>query len=258
MVLITLNIAKINMIIYIVNMLNINKLPTYIFSSYRSFKENEHHISRKINESVLILMIDGELNFEENGILKTLRKGDYYIQKPNIYQTGKKVSKLPKYYYIHFNGEYGETGLNETGKFYYEKIQDYINKLELLDEKDFFEKNLYFHLILESLLIKKENSIAEQIKIYLINNYQEKKSLINIANKFNFSENHIIRIFKKTFKVSPYQFLLNYRLEKAKQLLITTEMDCLEIAYLVGFDDYSVFYKAFKKKYLVSPKKIKN
>ncbi|MDO5550738.1 MAG: helix-turn-helix transcriptional regulator, partial [Lachnospiraceae bacterium] len=54
--------------------------------------------------------------------------------------------------------------------------------------------------------------------------------------------------------VSPQQYLLQYRLDMACQLLRTTELPIQDIAKRIGYDNQLTFSKMFKKKYEVSPK----
>jgi AraC-like DNA-binding protein len=64
--------------------------------------------------------------------------------------------------------------------------------------------------------------------------------------------------FRKTFKKltgeSPNQYHLNLRLNRAKDLLLTTNLNINEVAYQTGFDSVFYFSKLFKKKNGVSPK----
>ena len=64
--------------------------------------------------------------------------------------------------------------------------------------------------------------------------------------------------FRKTFKnitgVSPNQYHLNLRLNRAKDLLLTTNLNINEVAYQTGFESVFYFSKLFKKKNGVSPK----
>ena len=60
--------------------------------------------------------------------------------------------------------------------------------------------------------------------------------------------------FKKLTGLSPNQYYLNVRLNKAKELLAATSLNINEIAYHTGFDSIFYFSKLFKKKNGVSPK----
>ena len=52
-------------------------------------------------------------------------------------------------------------------------------------------------------------------------------------------------------------FLVSSRMESAANLLLHTDVDMTEIAYAVGYKDYSVFYKNFVKYYKMSPSEYK-
>jgi len=64
--------------------------------------------------------------------------------------------------------------------------------------------------------------------------------------------------FKKSTGLSPNQYYLNIRLNKAKELLTSTSLNINEIAYHTGFESIFYFSKLFKKKNGVSPKDYRN
>lgn len=68
------------------------------------------------------------------------------------------------------------------------------------------------------------------------------------ANMCNVSTSHFISIFKERTGVSPLAFRQNIRLERAKSLLVTTDLSIKEIALSVGYDDILYFQRIFKKK----------
>ena len=236
--------------------LSFDILPQFICFSSREFYPGEHHIDRCINESVLLLMKSGVLNFEEDGVPVSIKKGEYYIQRPLIHQTGKEVSLSPNYYYIHFFGEYDEIGLPLRGTFDMELIKKYIDELLVIWQdapKMELNNNLYCILSALSKSESEKDTPAHDIKIYIIKNYNKSITLDNLCKQFNFSKNHLIRIFKQQYGKTPYQFLIEYQLEQARQLLLTTTRSCSQIAFFVGFEDYSVFYRAFTKRFKTPP-----
>ncbi len=235
--------------------LSFNTLPEYIFSSWRNFFDGEHHIKRCIDESVLILVYQGELRFEENGIPVALHANEYYIQRPFTKQTGNAKCSAPKYFYIHFHGEYDELhGLPLRGTFDERHLKPFIEDLNNLGHD---ASKLEFHKCFYSILFelsKNDNvSPAQQIKNYLLQHYDSALTLDDVSRDLNFSKNHLIRLFRAQYGKTPYRFLTEYRLEKAKQLLSTTNRSCQTIANDVGFDRYSVFYKAFLNYYKITP-----
>lgn len=67
------------------------------------------------------------------------------------------------------------------------------------------------------------------------------------------SESTFRRDFKARFGTSPRQWIIRQRLEKAHQLLTTTNWDVTQVALEVGYDNVSHFISAFKKQYRHTP-----
>ncbi len=73
-------------------------------------------------------------------------------------------------------------------------------------------------------------------------------SLITLMNTAYF-----LRQYKKYFRITPYQYLMHRRLQKAAELLSNTCSPIAEICTTIGYEDVSSFAKLFKKQYAVSP-----
>lgn len=72
--------------------------------------------------------------------------------------------------------------------------------------------------------------------------------LAQIAARANYSPYHFIRAFRKAFHETPHQYLIRKRLEKAKELLATTNMPVTEICFAVGFESLGSFSTLFQKR----------
>jgi AraC family transcriptional regulator len=57
---------------------------------------------------------------------------------------------------------------------------------------------------------------------------------------------HFLRLFKKNLGVTPHQYILQRRIERAKYLLRSSRLDISEIALKVGFCDSSHLTRCFK------------
>lgn len=89
--------------------------------------------------------------------------------------------------------------------------------------------------------------------MYVEENLAKEIFLENFAKKAGMSKYHFCRTFKKHLNMSPMQFLLHVRLDRAKLLLENSRHSVTLIASEVGFNDLSNFIKCFKKIYGVSP-----
>lgn len=83
--------------------------------------------------------------------------------------------------------------------------------------------------------------------------YPEKLTLDDIAKAGQVSKSKCCRIFKTYVQQTPIDFLNNYRLEIASNLLSTTDNPILEIANSCGFSSQSYFTKLFQEKFKTTP-----
>jgi len=77
-------------------------------------------------------------------------------------------------------------------------------------------------------------------------------SLDDLASNSNLSKYHFLRTFKNDVGLTPHQFILIKRIEKAKEL-ISKGVNLNEVAFHTGFSDQSHFNRNFKKIYGYSP-----
>lgn len=89
------------------------------------------------------------------------------------------------------------------------------------------------------------------------NDLSEDLSLSILANAAGLSEYHFLRMFKQSTGVTPHQYVINQRIERAKELLQRTNMSITEIAYLLGFSAPAHFTHHFRRKTGVAPSKLR-
>lgn len=236
--------------------LSFEQLPHYIYSNSRQFLPNEHHMDRIFNEDVLIIMQKGILRFSENGIPVELHAGEYYLQRAGLFQEGPLASDTPNYFFFHFHGKFEEGGkLPLRGTFKYETLHPVIEAIELLGiaaPKLEYER-LFYNLLSELAKQQHNETLAEGIHAYLLKHYTKSVTLDDVAEKFFLSKNQIIYIFKAAYGKTPHKYLTDYRLDRAREYLVSTTRPLVVISTDVGFEEYSVFYRAFTSRYGVSP-----
>jgi AraC family transcriptional regulator len=89
---------------------------------------------------------------------------------------------------------------------------------------------------------------------FLDQRFAEDVSLDQLAGEVAMSKFHLVRLFKGSTGLSPYQYLLKRRLERGKQLLQTGELPIAHVAQAVGFGDQSAFATHFKKHFGLTPR----
>lgn len=89
---------------------------------------------------------------------------------------------------------------------------------------------------------------------YIEHNFQEPITVESIAAQCNIHRNRLLKIFKDKIGKGPQAYLMEYRMSKAAQLLITTNLSINEIGNAVGYSNQLHFSRAFKNVYGVSPK----
>lgn len=99
----------------------------------------------------------------------------------------------------------------------------------------------------------KDVNFGKDAMAYIIGNYAERISSRDAAEALYMDHSSFCRRFKRTFGTCFTDYVLSYRLEKAKVYLQTTERPITEIAFRVGFNDCSYFCKVFRERVGIPP-----
>lgn len=92
------------------------------------------------------------------------------------------------------------------------------------------------------------------IRTFMEENYNQKISIQELADMAGYSYHHFRHLFKKNLGISPFRFLLNKRLEKARNLLRHTELPITSIAMECGFSNNAQFCMIFKREFNETPR----
>lgn len=93
---------------------------------------------------------------------------------------------------------------------------------------------------------------------FIEQNFQNDISVEDIANTCGLNRSYFGKIFKDTVGKSPQEFLLNYRMVKAAELLKLTTFTIGDISSAVGYANQLHFSRAFKNVYGLSPREWRN
>tara|TARA_Y100001960_G_scaffold283743_1_gene319031 strand:+ start:1395 stop:2276 length:882 start_codon:yes stop_codon:yes gene_type:complete len=82
---------------------------------------------------------------------------------------------------------------------------------------------------------------------YIHNNYGQNIMIEDLAKQAGISTFYFARLFKKIIGETPHQFIMSYRVEKAKQILLSADNQMADVAISCGFSDQAHFSRVFKK-----------
>lgn len=101
------------------------------------------------------------------------------------------------------------------------------------------------------------SNVLPRIIDYINLHYNEKLSLQEIAQLYHYNPAYLGRLFKKIYGITVNEFCFTKRLEKAKELLASTEYNIYDISLSVGFSNTTLFYNQFRKHFGCSPKEFR-
>lgn len=225
---------------------------------------------RNLTNASFYYIADGVLEFEYGSFSFTANKGDVvFLGKKDVATIHNTTDQYSSLYYIAFN--YEESSPIPLSTHYRQTPYIHLFK-DILDAHrsmapysslkimSLFHRLLY-SLLLDSLKTKEEyistsriNAAAEYINI----NYYKNITIEQLCKITGYSPAHLRRLFTKTFGTSPQSYILDKRIEIAKEMLLDIpEKTVDEIADLLGMSSTSYFCKLFRAKTGVSPTQYK-
>lgn len=138
-------------------------------------------------------------------------------------------------------------------------ITDYLNK-ELADHD--LSTRCYHFLLQFRKIDQQQSNLQHPLFIQFIapiineieTRYSEELTIKRLAQEAFISTQYLNRLFKRFLNQSPYQYLIDYRINRAKELLVNEQqLEIQEIAWRVGFVSVSQFIHIFKEKVSYTP-----
>ena len=227
---------------------------------------------------IIHYILDGKGEFTVNNKTYKLGKKDGFLIRPGEETYYKADDKDPWIYmWIGFNGIKAETylkyaNLDENNHiFKYEKDSSLkkcileILSLNIMNNSNRLKIDGLLYLFIGNLIennkyMDKENSntqVDEYINIsidFINNNYSNNIKVTDIANYVGLNRSYFSNLFTKKMGISPQEYLLSLKMEKACNLLTNLQLSIGDVARQVGYEDQLTFSKIFKKSKGVSPK----
>lgn len=225
----------------------------------------------------LLYVATGKTQFFFNGEEKTVTAGNMVLIQPRQEQKYNYYAKdNPHVYWVHFTGSDVKNILRsyniplDNPVFFsgvsplYENIfKEIINEIQLC--KTGYQELITMYLKQIFILVARtlempRTAVASYIqgemeiaRRYLTEHYNENISIKEYAASQNMSVSWLQRKFKESFDISPMQYLLSVRINRATELLETSNYNITQIASIVGYDDPLYFSRLYSKIKGVSP-----
>lgn len=240
----------------------------------------DYYTTREGYASYLVKMtVDGCGQLEYNGQTYLIPQGHFFLidcKKNQHYRTAPGWSKWHSMW-VHFYGA--------TAKAYYDaflthnngsptgifpvpsNVMSLFSQLLDLDAKgqnqimtDFQAANLLTQILSECVLstmtmgkASDVPDIIQGVRLHLMNHYQEKQTLEDLGTRFNINPYYLQKQFKRYVGMSPSEYQIYLRMNKAKELLRSSKLPIGEIAYSIGMENLGYFTRLFKKQEGMTP-----
>jgi YesN/AraC family two-component response regulator len=139
---------------------------------------------------------------------------------------------------------------------FYDKIQS-ITKLEELQELEISMANSYFYILINDIQVTDNFTINKMLQ-YIHVNIENYLSLDKLSRDLNISAGYASNCFKKYMGISVMRYVQKTKIDRAKNLLLSTNKSILYIGILLGFYDQSHFSRTFKSIVGISPTVYRN
>lgn len=102
------------------------------------------------------------------------------------------------------------------------------------------------------------NELMINIKKFIDAHYNESIDIENLVKNLGISRSHLSKIFKEMEKISIVEYIIKTRIINSLELLKNKNLKIIDIAYTVGFNSLSNYYKCFKNETNLTPKKFRD
>ena len=177
-----------------------------------------------------------------------------------VHFSGKNIDDFNKSFNISITDGARPIVFNEKGLQIWENM--YHNLQMGYSKENLTNTNLCLYHFLATFLYpdkhtnNKEQEERNRIKgtiEYLQQNLTEKITVDQLAHQNGFSASHFSNLFRKSTGMSPLDYFIHLKMQKACILLYSSEIKIKEIAAMIGYDDPFHFSRLFKKNMKVSP-----
>ncbi len=245
-------------------------LPLWVIRT--GFRERQFPINRPEGFAAYQIAIctGGEGKFLAQGTEHIITEGDVFMFSPRIPHEYYPLSGDFQIYFCVFNGDgikglFHYLGFGKTEVFTGDTMglrEDFRNLCEITDP---LSQSTLLYKMMESIsrlsrpnpnrthIEKNKYGKILPVLDYIAQNYKRPITLDDMADLICVSKSYLCRTFRETYGITPVNYLLKMRINRAKQLLISTDMKIKLLSLECGFNDTSYFCMVFKRMEGITP-----
>lgn len=234
---------------------------TYPFPDYEMHRPegSGQNVLEYVTEGRGEILLDGRWRAVSAGDIYILRGSDRHDYRADPKHPWKKlwINYVSDYISAFFDAYKIKSGIyhSDTAKKYFETLQEHSRQRS--EAKNVcFEIADCVHKIIEAVSVEDTENMTDgyRIKEALNASVYKKLSLDELAEQLHISRSNVIRVFKKSYGVPPYEYLIELKLSAAEVLLSETLMSIKEIAERLQISDEHYFSTLFFKRVGMRPR----
>lgn len=246
------------------------KLPVEVYGVYRTELEAgviyDGHVDRPTTKCAVIISLRGQAEFIYNGT-------ERFLLEPGKVLLGGMQKRLEihtseqgfEYGLIHYvpvrSGTEDAQPLIDVSMLHTPQSPELLQLLEKLlnassspDTMLLLEKKALFYQLVNRVLQseraqqnKASYSLIEEATAYIHDHFDEPITLYQLAERFGLKPKYFSSLFQRYTGIGPIDYLIQYRINRAYELLMTGQFTVAAVARSVGYQDAYYFSRLFKK-----------
>jgi Response regulator containing CheY-like receiver domain and AraC-type DNA-binding domain len=246
------------------------KLPIEVYGVYRTEMEAssiyDGHVDRPTTKCAVIISLRGQAEFIFN-------ETERFVLEPGKILLGGMQKRLEihtsdqgfEYGLVHYvpvrTGTEDAQRLTDVSMLYTPRSPELLQLLEKLlqassspDAMLLLEKKALFYQLINRVLQsertqqnKASYSLIEEATAYIHDHFDEPITLYQLADRFGLKPKYFSSLFQRYTGIGPIDYLIQYRINRAYELLMTGQFTVAAVARSVGYQDQYYFSRLFKK-----------
>ncbi|WP_050613493.1 helix-turn-helix domain-containing protein [Bacillus testis] len=171
---------------------------------------------------------------------KTLRYASFDLHNKDFPIQVRQTAKIKEYVYqlIKYSAEPGSFAAFQVKVIFYNLVKEMLEQAK----RHFDEKN---------------TSIIPRAITFIQEHYADDFSIAELAEMFHIERRRFSELFEQHIGLTPIQYITEYRIRAAREMLRINQHSIAEIAEMVGYQDHFYFSRVFKKHVGMSPSQYK-